>query len=238
MSIGKVLAVVNLFVCIVLFYAPSSVAQSKFSSTKVDVSFLSFIKQNAPDDFNKFVASLGDAPQTNDTNKAAAMLGQFINQEFDKYAPHATKQALFDCVKIRHELYNVAYKINPALVVAIDAGTDRPDIKNQQQNNEISALTTQNLNCEIATIEAAINTPQYALTTAEKNQAQQIINQLGLQLGKTYTNKVVQKALANHADPSLSPEIAAKIIVEFYNGLEALGEDKAAMVFKFMISEH
>jgi hypothetical protein len=216
------------------YYAYTFASSIRDSSPLVD-----FIASNSPDDFNNYVAKVKQNILHNqDPQEVYLDTNMFINLELRKQIPNATNESIYNYLSACVEMDKNLYKINPSLVLYIEYPEkflNKIDLSSIYQT--IDPVVLNNLvDAKQRIIKSGFLDNMPKMSLSQRMDANLMFANIMSGLSLQYGRRNMLGAFANPDDPSVNQQVAAQIIISYYEDILSKGKDNAGMIYKSLFS--
>lgn len=225
------------FIVITKWYIIPNYYAFTFEKTiKKEYPIFELLSNKFPEEFNNYIKTVKPSISANNQEAVLTTTEQFLGSLFIKYAVHADNKSIFNYIKTTENFYKTIYQSNPSSVIYIESSSFFSP-------NEVISATSQFdekyfkdvLLAKQNVIKSALENSLPSISEIDKQQAKSIFTQISQNLITKYGTEPVKQTFLNPNDIALSKKNASEIIITFYQELIDLGQDKAALVFKYLL---
>lgn len=216
-----------------VYLKPHFLAWKHEREMKLQYPFMTYLEMKAPVDFNAYMHQIRENVKENkNQNNEIYYQSELLNTLLLKYGPLASNKSLYEYIRENVSFDKTLMKIDPAYVLYHEFPDKfiKSDISFDKLDRDKYILDT--FNAVEPVIRSGIENPQKFPDAQEQKQAMTLFRQVVEQLSKKYGEKTVIATLQNPADPQLNRETSAEIIIAFFDGIVAKGEDSAALFMR------
>lgn len=196
------------------------------------------VKEKAPDEYKNYIQNIDRVLHHNlalNNENEIYYSSLFINELLIKYGPYATNESVYQFFQVNLDFDKFLLQGNPFFVLFHEFpekfSPDEIDFKGVDPKIYLYNLF---YNAEAIVI-SGLNHDQGAPNKADEKTAEDFFKKILADFSKEYRVPNINQILKNPEDPGVSDELAAKIIIDFYEKILQQGEVKASLLLRVML---
>lgn len=237
-------SILIMFIAVILtflitkYYAVPFYQMVTFESQVKKEPLFSFLAKESPKAFQNYIDKAREDIFYNESKNIIGLTNDFIVTELINNMPYASDKSLYEIITLTTGYYKQLYAIDPTLILFAEFPDKFTNVITMEQIEKISQKSLDKLNeARKNILMSAVENPHPKLSTEDVMQANHLVSAIFDSLVEKYGEQTVIQTFEHPDSPSLDKKIAATIIMDYYEKLQAQGEKNAALVLRYLATQ-